>query len=376
MSWRRFFLLVFFSVKFPNNLYISSFFTFFYRMKKRGQVTVFLIVGILLLATFAAVFWAMSYFQKETLEAETELPLAAGLKPQVSGFVESCLEEIATPGIYLLGIQGGVIYPEDPKKVLITENAIINYGYLNGVDQLETEKMEEQLNLFVEENLPSCLDGFASFAERGISVVEKDELKVDSKITPANVLVNLKYELEAASGEDSIELSTFSQRIPLQVGLVVSEAEAIIGKHREEPSRLGLSPPSNKNYFTSVFPFDRGTFIYSISDENSVIDGAPFTFMFAIRDDEINSPPELEHVPNMVINQGSRFTYQLSARDPEDDILKFSSDSPLFTVSDDGWIEQEVTMAGTYQVNFAVEDVHGLKDEQEVRFVVNEEVNE
>ncbi len=340
-------------------------------MQKRGQVTIFLIVGILLLVIFAAVLWASSYFQKEKLEAEIETPLSLGLKPQLSSFVESCLEETAVPGLYLLGAQGGVIYPDDPAKVLATEKALINYGYLNGVDQLEVEEMEKQLNLFIEENLPPCLGDFASFAEKGITVEKKGGIKVDSKATPANVLVSLKYPLEATFGEDRIEISTFSQRIPLPLGSVVDEAENIIEKHQEQPARLELSPSHHENYFITVFPFDRGTFIYSISDEGSVIDGAPFTFIFAVRDDQINSPPELGQIPNMVVNQGSRFTYQLSARDPEDDSLIFSSDSPLFTVDQNGWIDAEISGAGTYQINFAVEDVHGQKDEQSVRFVVN-----
>lgn len=341
-------------------------------MNKRGQVTIFLIVGILLLASFAAIFWAVSYYQKEKLEAETDLPLSAGLKPQIINFVDSCLEEVAVPGIYFLGIQGGVLYPEDPKKVLITEKAVINYGYLNGIDQLETEKMEQQLNRFVEENLVDCFGGFTNFAERGIIIEEKSDLKVDSKITPTSVLVNLKYRLEAALGDDQIELEDFSLRVPLGVGSVIEEAETIIEKHKEEPSRLDLSPSTNSNYFTTIFPFDSGTYIYSISDENSVIDGAPFTFIFAVRDDDINSPPKLDHIPNMVINKGSQFTYQLTASDPEEDILVFSFDS-FFEVNEDGWIDQQITSAGTFNINFVVEDIHGLKDDQSVRFIVNEE---
>src|SRR3989344_6484315 len=106
-------------------------------MLKRGQVTIFLIVGILILFIFAGLFYIVSVLEQKGLLAETEeLPETFALKTRVSSFVESCLRETAIPGIYLLGIQGGVIYPADPTKVLFTENAVINYGYLNGVVQL------------------------------------------------------------------------------------------------------------------------------------------------------------------------------------------------------------------------------------------------
>lgn len=334
-------------------------------MLKRGQVTIFLIVGILILFIFSGIFYIVSVLEQKGLLAETEeLPENLVLKSKVSSYVESCLTETAIPGIYLLGIQGGVIYPDDPEKVLITEYSIINYGYLNGVDQLSVEKMEEQLDLYIEENLEYCLDDFYIFAEQGLIITSK-RLKSESIISLDQVLLNLDYEIEIVKGEDVLTIDTFSSTVPLQVGKVVEEAKTIIKDHEQVTS-------VQSKYFKTTFPFDRFTTIYSLSDENSVIDGAPFTFMFAVKDNEINTAPRLDFIPNIVVRKGSLFTYQLRADDAEDDILTYSVEPALFTIQENGLVNELMLQTGKFNVIITVIDIHGLKDEQEMRLIVNE----
>jgi len=332
-------------------------------MLKRGQVTIFLMVGILILFIFAGLFYIVSVLEQKGLLAETEeLPETLALKTRVSSFVESCLRETAIPGIYLLGIQGGVIYPADPTKVLITESSIINYGYLNGVDQLSVEAMEEELDLYIEENLDFCLDDFYPFTEQGLLITSK-ELNSESKINGEQVVLRLDYEVKIVKGEDELTLNSFSGTVPLQVGNVVEEAKSLV-ENREQVSSVQSA------YFRTAFPFSRDTIIYSLSDENSVIDGAPFTFMFAVKDDGINSPPELEYIPNLVVRKGTNFVYQLRADDSENDILTYSVEPVLFTIGEKGWINETMLQAGTFMVRITVADIHGLSDEQEVRIIV------
>ncbi len=342
-------------------------------MPKRGQVTIFLIIGIILLAVFAGVFYLVSSLEKGRLETELASPLALRLKPQITTFIESCLRETVTPAMYLLGIQGGIVYPDDPTTILVTENALINYGYLNGVNRLSLEKMEQQLNRYVEENINPCLDDFFVFANEGITVTEKNVLKADVKIGLEDVTVKAKYKLKVALGDDSFQIEDFSNSVPLRVGAVVREARNVIQSHQQNQTRLLAYVPQDENYFLSSFPFDSRTFIYSLSDKSSVTDSAPFTFMFAIKDDAINSAPELTYIPKQVIQKGSSFSYQLTAKDAEEDLLRFSSDSILFPVMPDGVISQTATPVGMYVVKFSVEDVQGLKDEQQVRIVVKDE---
>ncbi len=342
-------------------------------MQKRGQVTIFLVIGIVVLAIFAATFYIVSYVQKEKLVAEKELPLVLELRPRIRFFVESCLEEVAVPGIYLLGVQGGLIYPEDPTRVLVTENAIINYGYLNGVNQFSLEAMEEDISVYVKESLDFCIDNFSFFQEEAIEIKEVGELKVHSTIGTNDILVNLKYPLEVKLGEDVFEVEDFFSRLPIRLREMVSQANQIIERHEQDPNILDLHYLTTFDTSITTFPFDETIFIYSIYDEKSIINEAPFTFLFAIKDEGINEAPELDFISDFVLTKGINFAYRVTATDREDDALAFSSDSSLIPInSETGLINVTPQATGTYYVKIGVEDKLGQSDEQEVRFVVEE----
>tara|TARA_Y100000031_G_C8173119_1_gene362744 strand:- start:225 stop:1172 length:948 start_codon:yes stop_codon:yes gene_type:complete len=314
------------------------------------------------------ILYIVSTIDKATMEPELEeLPLSLKVKPQITSYVESCLQEIAIPGIYLLGIQGGVIYPENPDKVLLTEERIINFAYLNGVDQLSVQYMEKQLDTYIEQNINFCLDEYQYFTERGWRF-ESNKLQSRSKIAPTWVFLDLDYELKVLVGDDEITIESFSSKVPLRVGEVVEEAKRIVDTRNDN----ALVRPSQPSFFNSFFPLDQFTSLYSISDSESQIDNAPFTFFFAIRDININTPPKLEYIPNMVLRKDSSFTYQLVATDADDDKLSFSVEPAIFDIDQFGRIDQVLLETETYNLVFTVNDEHGLSDSQEMRLIVNE----
>ncbi len=344
-------------------------------MQKRGQVTIFLIVGILLVAAFAVFLYISSSIQTRELSGEDgELPLALQLREQVRSFVESCIEEVAEPGIYLLGIQGGVIFPDDLTKLLITENAIINYGYLNSADQLSLSGMEKQLDRYLEENIPSCLNSFVAFTDRGIRVTERGEANAKSIIRAEEILVRLAYKLDLVRDDDSLRVDSFSAVIPLPVGKVVDDARTLIENYHKNPpnnpAAFDLSSLLAADAFISAFPFDEATMVYSLSDKNPSSGMVPFTFMFAVRDYAANTPPRLANIADLVIRQGEQLTLAFTADDTQDDSLTFSSDSSRFPVSNEGVMDITAATIGTFEVAITVEDKTGLEDRQSFTITV------
>jgi len=349
-------------------------------MQKRGQVTVFLIVGILILAAFAGILYLNTYLHQQALTKEEEqFPITSKIKPQVSSFVESCLQKVALPGIYLLGIQGGILYfddlSNDPTKVLITDNAVINYAYLDGVNQLSSSLLEEQLSKYLEAELPTCLNNFSLFSEQAIKVSETKPMTAKVLILAESVNLELKYPLDIVAGEEVVHVDTFWTNIPLRLGRTLDEAQKLIEKEHQNPAALtlspmtSLSPVTSLDYFLSVFPFSKEVTIYSLSDSGSVIDGAQFTLMFAVKESNYNSPPRLDYIPDFGVNLGAPFVYTLTAKDAEDDALEYFSDSALVPVNKEGQINT-VLPAGNYKVEFKVKDSKGLEDMQKVKIAV------
>ena len=86
----------------------------FFLGNKKGQVTIFIIVGIIILFTFAGILYFTKTTVKETVSAEGEHIIATvpqEFKP-ITDYTEGCLNQIGKRGLQLLGQQGGYIYPE------------------------------------------------------------------------------------------------------------------------------------------------------------------------------------------------------------------------------------------------------------------------
>ena len=89
----------------------------------KGQVTIFMIVGILLLLTTVLIF----FFQSETFGFKPgELFLTE--RGKVENYILGCLEEVANEGLLKLGSQGG--YVELPLGIERDELSRLNMGLL------------------------------------------------------------------------------------------------------------------------------------------------------------------------------------------------------------------------------------------------------
>ena len=78
---------------------------------KKSQVTLFIILGIVILSIFSLIFYLVNYTSKEKFGEKSEEAgkTSAELKP-IEEYIKSCLKETAEQGLLLLGKQGGYIY--------------------------------------------------------------------------------------------------------------------------------------------------------------------------------------------------------------------------------------------------------------------------
>lgn len=79
--------------------------------KKRAQVTLFIIIGIILLFSFALIYYLIQSYSEEV---QTSGVISLFKVPQyalpVTSYVTSNLEQATREGLYLIGMQGGYIY--------------------------------------------------------------------------------------------------------------------------------------------------------------------------------------------------------------------------------------------------------------------------
>lgn len=336
-------------------------------MLKRGQVTIFLVIGIVILLLAGLFFYLFGQLTEAPLEVEEEEAVKyLGVAGTVQSFVEKCIEDTLDPAVYLLAIQGGVIYPKEDSLILLTDHGLVNYAWMNGMRGISREKMEEDLAAYLEENIDFCLGDFETFEKQDI-LVTPDYKKIDAQVTIQKSAIRSKLTLPlqvVLSNGDEQSLDTFSTQLSSSLGTMVEVIEAL-----QFPD-LSLEKLLSLPYQSAVFPFDESVVIYSLSKNEP---DEPLSFMFAVRDDfPENKPPQLAFIPDQTFRVGDRWQEELLAEDPNNDILTYSSDSDEFTIAEDGTIDVEITAVGIFDLTFTVEDGRGGKDEQEVSVLVLE----
>ena len=237
-------------------------------LNRKGQVTVFIIIGIIVLFTFAGILYFTSSTVKERFSAEGEPVISTvpqAFQP-IQAYTESCLEQIGKRGLVILGEQGGYISPElvgsysasnpTDSDGLNMEPLQIPYWNYNSepnkadriilsslkpeIDSSEDPQMsvEAQLERFVKERLDACLDGYSPFVNQGF-VFQEDEDKdvldkdVSVRITETSVNFQLDMNLEVTRDGAEVSMDIFFARIPLELRHYFEVASRIADAERE-----------------------------------------------------------------------------------------------------------------------------------------------
>ncbi len=165
-------------------------------MSKRGQITIFIVVGIVILFAVGIVLYAANIQQKLRVFQEEE--------SEIQMYVGVCLEETAKDAVNSLGVAGG--YMDVPYEIKINERAYFSFAqraepkiplwYYAGEPRVpKKEFMEEQIANFTVNNINSCLGDFAVFKDR-FEIQLKGNVTADALIGEREVAVTIDYPLE------------------------------------------------------------------------------------------------------------------------------------------------------------------------------------
>ncbi len=235
----------------------------FFPLQQQGQVTVFIIIGIILLFSFAAIlyFTSSSVRERITLEGEPVIADAPQEFASLQTFTEDCISEVAIRGIRLLGEQGGYIHPEllgDYSATNPTESVGLNlepvkvpYWHYNpepneaGIVTYSSWKpalftredpelsIESQLGRFLDEHLPGCLQGYAAFEGQGFSVRREGIPQTEVRIGEETVNVLLTSNVAAGTAGREHAFDRFYVKIPLHLKHYYEVASGIADAQRD-----------------------------------------------------------------------------------------------------------------------------------------------
>lgn len=196
---------------------------------KKGQVTVYIIFGIVILSIIGLILYARN--------------IGIGISPEdflknsmedVQQELSDCVGTIGEEAIETIGLQGGTLYPS---KYRMYKNYNVNYLCTNLPKDsrcinrmLLLEDMEKEISKYVRDNIDNC---FVLDTTR--FSVEKGNKEVKVTIAENNVLMHLKYPITLKKGNIIKRSEDVSKVVNVPLGKLynvvddIVESEALYG---------------------------------------------------------------------------------------------------------------------------------------------------
>jgi len=205
--------------------------------KKRGQVSIFVLLAILIVAVI------LIYFAVRPTSKLPKIP--SEFEPVYGSFLE-CVEEATWKGINLLESQAGYIeLPEfEPGSEQFPFSSHLDfvgvqvpywrYVSANGLEKERVpslEYMETQLEDFIESEISDC--SFESFYDEGFGIIIDSRPEAKVKIKPEEVDVELHANLTLSKGGSSYFVNMHHLEIPSVLGSLYNSAKKIYNYEKE-----------------------------------------------------------------------------------------------------------------------------------------------
>lgn len=196
---------------------------------RKGQITVFIIVGLLLLIVTALILVLQG--QIYDISSSTFFPTQEG---KVSSYITDCVKEVGEEALELIGTQGGYIeFPEfyDQSNYVQVSPflAVPLWGNRNTVYYPSLEMILSDLDNYVEENVRDCLFTTEAFTE-SYDIVEKSNIESNTIFRDDSTLFNIQWTVEVRDkmGEVLSEIMVHQIESPIKFKKVYIMAESII----------------------------------------------------------------------------------------------------------------------------------------------------
>ena len=242
---------------------------------KRGQVTIFIIVAVLIIAAVALVF---------TLSPGLRTKITQPENPQE--FIQTCLEDTIQEDVELLSLQGGSL---EPKPFIMTQGEKIQYicytpeKFQSCVVQYPflQSHIQDEIKNDIKDDVDFCFNLLKeTYENKNYQVnMKKGDIKVE--LLPERILTTINTSFTLTKGEDVKKYEKFNVIVNnnlyelLGIAKSILEWEIAIGDCDEQ---------AYMNYYHNYLKVEKdrsvgdGTTIYTLTDKNT-----NDKFKFAVR---------------------------------------------------------------------------------------------
>ena len=255
-------------------------------MQKRGQLTIFLMFGIIIV--IAAIF--VSYIQSETpktkIGAETERinSLSVSSLASVKDSIDYCVSDTSSYVVYYTSLQGGYYNVPEPKTQYFGDMPYYEYKGQNKMPSIKT--IESEISNFIFDILPTCVEQIET---QGFELNGKIN-SVETSVLNDKILVKVNYPISIKRGDQETVIPRFNAEVPIRLSTMYEIASNITqGKVRSNSVCLDcLVILGNKNNVFIDVLSSNNSLIFSLydnttSNENTTQNEEPYIFSFALQ---------------------------------------------------------------------------------------------
>ena len=234
----------------------------------KGQVTIFIIIAILIIASAVLIF---------TFRDKIGLGIFSSNSDPVYLFVQNCVQETGQDAIHFITQQGGYLFP----PTFSTSDGIPYYFY-NKKDYMPTkDRIGEEISDYITNSISYCTNGFTNFPDLNIT---EGEIKANAKIEDEKIILDVVYPLTIKQGESTKKFENFDNiNIQARVGVIYNSIQSIIQEQvgKDSICLSCISEIVDKEGLTLDMTNIEEAIIFTITDKYSKIKDVPVGWRFA-----------------------------------------------------------------------------------------------
>jgi len=247
---------------------------------KRGQVTIFIIVAILIVASAVMIL----------LLVQTQKAVESPEVIDVREYVGACLQDVSKDAIISIGEQGGYYnLPEKtnyfsffPKPYYIYETEDL----VPGMQVLELE-----ISKYIKDNIDFCLADFSVLEQKGYDVKKTGSNKISIRIVGSDNSVGITAKIPISVTKDnstSLVNDFYTIVKPVRFDVLLRASNEIASSETRDPRTMCITCIQNiaESYglqVTITETDDRNDFIYALADDQSNFTEFLYEYSFAAK---------------------------------------------------------------------------------------------
>lgn len=242
----------------------------FLLMNKKSQVSVFIIIGLVIIIISALVYFK---FNEPNIKINEKNEFE-----KINEHIQECIQDSTIEAIELLGQQGSL----NPSAYVASDNTKISYYYFKGKGYLpDQDSIESQISLFVKEHAYDCIN---EFSDKDY-VVDVEIIEISTEIKNDYVVIKLESPVKVYHHGKKDEISIPEIELTTNLKKIYDTSKGIITDTIRDPNWIQFDKLYENELDIKIIKVNSSTIVYVITDNKVGLNKEPYTYRFAVKYD-------------------------------------------------------------------------------------------